>query len=406
MSFGLRYDQLTPVAGNVRAGIVSYDGSNPEHRIVLREALPRFLGSLGAVHGEAFPSHHIDAVIDVANAKEIEVDFLLVAFNACSPVLIGGLATGAATFGAKCDENNNLRIFPVKHGEDLCVDKNIARLFREHTRGQLHPSGIGAGTWFMREQIRSSISKPHWVFAGRDNEHSPENPQIKGVMDKFGAVHGTEKDSAVLQLNGLPYDMKRRWGVSIETQALPADALGIKLCPNNFITRWSSNDGKQQIVVIYTKMASTFDGQPVVWTKIKSNGSLPDSEMVKEVLASLLSAGSDEISNRGWGSPRTKLANDLSHVFGSPVPVMHIHTSREQKVIDALLQMKADYRRFGNHTMLSGVMDLRNVRSPKAMFGQSLPEATRINGIDPERDAHRPYFGFESGPMDLSKPTS
>jgi len=65
MPFLLKYDHLTPVLGTVRAGLVSYNGNDPEHRAALREALPRFLGSLGAVHGEIFPEHHINDVIAV-----------------------------------------------------------------------------------------------------------------------------------------------------------------------------------------------------------------------------------------------------------------------------------------------------------------------------------------------------
>lgn len=288
MAFGFKYDQLTPVAGSVRAAVVPYSRNDPEHETVLREALPRFLGSLGAVHGEGFPKHHLEAVIDVVNAKEIEVDFFLVALDTCCPVLIGGLATGAPTFGVDWDSNNNLKIFPVKHGEDLCIDKHIGKLFRKYTQGKTHPNGIGPGTWFMREQMRCSVENPNWVFAGRDNEHSPDNLPIMGLMDKFGAVRGTKHDSAILQLDGLPYEMRKRWLASVETMALPSDRLGLRLSHNNFLTRWSSSDGKQQVAVIYTKMASTFNGQPVVWTKIKSNGNLPKGEMLKEVMGCLL----------------------------------------------------------------------------------------------------------------------
>lgn len=397
MSFGIGYEQLTPVSGDVRAGIVSYNGDNPEHRAILREALPRFLGSLGAVHGEAFPKHHLDAVIDVIHSKEIEVDFFLVALDLCCPVLIGGLATGAPTFGAEPDENNNLRIFPVKHGEDLSVDKHIAKLFRENTRNQQNPNGIGAGTWFMGEQIKRSTLNDHWSFAGRDNEHSPENPAIIGLMDKFGSVRGTERDSAVLQLNGLTDAMiavNWRLRVPVETESLPSHTNGLGLCTNNFLTRWHSEDNKQQVMVVYTKMASTFDGQPVVWTKIKSNGNLPRKEILTQVLSSLLSAGSSEISNRKWGTPRNLIIEGRGQGFYalSPAPVMHIHLNNEKEILDSLLHIGAAYRKFGNHTMLSGIINPRKAPDHIAIFGQKLPEATQVRSVDPECIYEAPCF--------------
>lgn len=291
---------LRPVAGSVSAGIVTYDRDNPDHQSLLREGIPHFLGSLGDVHGEAFPQENLEAVLEVINAREIEVDFFFVRPDQHSPVKFAGLATGAPTFGAEPDGNNNLRILPIKHGEDLVVDQAIAQLFREQTKCDLYPKGIGAGSFFMAEQIRRSINprrvdgKQRWVYAGRDNEYMAENMPIIGVMDKYGAIRGTERNSPVLELNGLTSDMERRWGVNVVTEDFPKHSNSHGSDPNNFLTRWSSVDGKQQIVVIFTKLASTFDGRPVVWTKVKSNGQLPQGEMLKEVMSSLLRAGLSE----------------------------------------------------------------------------------------------------------------
>jgi len=63
------------------------------------------------------------------------------------------------------------------------------------------------GTWFMREEIRRSTSDPDWVFAGRDNEHYLGNLPIIRVMGKFGAIPGTEQNSAVMELQGLTESM-------------------------------------------------------------------------------------------------------------------------------------------------------------------------------------------------------
>lgn len=401
MDYGIFDNQLTPVSGSVRAGIVTYDRNNEEHQKLLREGIPHFLGSLGAVHGETFPKEQLEAVIDVINAGDIEVDFFFAKFGPRSPVKFVGLATGAPTFGAEPDSNGNLKIFPIKHGEDLVVDEHFAKLFRNRTKCPQYPNGIGAGSFFMAEQIRRSINhrrangKKRWIFAGRDNEYMAENLPIIGVMDKFGAIRGDKKSCAVLELNGLTPEMERRWGVDdkVITEDLPKYANGLGKNPNSFLTRWSSEDGKQQIVVIFTKLASTFDGRPVVWTKVKSNGNLPDNEMLKEVMTSLLRAGCQEMSSpeRKWGLLRKDWAKSLSNIFHGPVPQLHIHANMEPEIVDALLQMKVKYRKFGHHTMLSGIMRLRNILNSKSVIGHEIPSATEIQSISREKEIHKPY---------------
>lgn len=120
--------------------------------------------------------------------------------------------------------------------------------------------------------------------------------------------------------------------------------------------------------------------------------------MLKEVLASLLAAGCEEISSpeRRWGVPLNKLntANDLSHIFGGPVPVMHIHLNNEPAILAALLQMGVMYRKFGHYTMLSGVMNLKNAPNQEIMFGKKLPDATEVCGLNPVRNDSAPIFSW------------
>ncbi len=400
MNLDFASGHLRPVAGSVSAGIITYDRDNPDHRRLLREGIPHFLGSLGAEHGEAYPQEHLEAVLEVINAKEIEVDFFFVKLDQHAPIKFAGLATGAPTFGVEPDTNNNLRIFPIKHGEDLVVDQAVAQSFREQTKCDLYPNGVGAGSFFMAEQIRRSINprrpdgKQRWVYAGRDNEYMAENMPIIRVMDKYGAIRGTERNSPVLELNGLTPDMERRWGVNVVTEDFPKHTNGQGSDANNFLTRWSSKDGEQQIVVIFTKLASTFDGRPVVWTKVKSNGDLPQGEMLKEVMASLLRAGCMEMSSpeRKWGLARKFWSNDVSDIFHGPVPQMHIHTNMEPEVVDALLKMGADYRKFGHHTMLSGIIRLQNMTDPETIIGQKIPAATEVHAINQKSEVNGPYF--------------
>ncbi|MGE3622954.1 MAG: hypothetical protein AB7H77_03640 [Bdellovibrionales bacterium] len=394
MTLGLTYNDLKPVANNVRAALVRFNPSNELHEPTLRKVIPPFLGGLAAVHGTEFDSRFLDAAVDCINAKEVELDFLVVATDLCSPVLLAGLATSVRTFGAQCDENNNLKLYPYHHGEDLFIDDLIAKQFKVQTQSLLYPKGIGAGTWLMREQIIRSISKPHWVYAGRDNEHFADNLPIIGVMNKFGAVHGTDEDSSILELLKLTDNFTRRWGVNnIESEELPADALGLRPCPNNFLSRWASKDGKQQIAVIFTKLPSALDGgEPVVWTKIKSNGDLPEPEMLKEVLATLLVTGCNEISKRQWGCPRISPVNDLSNIFGGPVPPLHIHAHQELEIQKALRQMGLGKRVYGKYKMRSGEMRYHEIAEPEKTVGLVLPNPTEVNAIHTTKAYDGPFF--------------
>ena len=395
MNLGLSYDQLTPVEGNVRAEIVAHDSRNPLHRKLLRKVAPLLLGSVAAVHGGTFSEQHMQALEQATGFKEIIVRYAVAATQVCSIPEVVGMATVVPTFGTAWDKDNNLKLYPVEHGEDMGVDKEQAKLFRELTRSATYPNGIGLGSWFMKEQIRQSIGNPNWVIGGRDNEHAPDNLPIIGLMDKFGAQRGTEQDSAVLQIDELTHDMKRRWGVdNIQTLALPANTLDSHQCPNNFLTHWSNGTGSQQIAVTYTKLPSILDNETVVWTKVKSHGDLPSGDMLKEVLASLLSTGSKEISDRQWGVPYNQSDAGVSHVFGSPVPVMHIHENKEPQILKALLEMEASHRKYGHSNMVSGEMSLKNMRDAEAVLGQKVPEATLVKGIDLGEAANEPYFNM------------
>lgn len=402
MDLGINYDQLTPVMGDVRVGVVRYNGNDPSHEAALRDALPRFLGSEGAVHGIAYPSQHIDAVIEAANCGDIYADFLMVALGVCQPV-IAGLGTGAHTFGIERDSDNNLKIVPLEHGEDTSLDLDMTKRFREHTRGILYPKGLGLGTHFTRERLlRSAMDNSSWVSGGRDNEYSGDNPPIIGLMNKFGATLGSERDSPVLQLDGFMPNLVRKWWIDVNTQALPSHADNQRLCPNNFVTRWASEDGKQQIALVNTLIRSTFNADRIAWTKIKSNGSLPKGDQLKEVLSSLLVASREEMADRKWGVPKGLLnatgRDRLLHALGGVVPV-RLHLNKEPEIADALLQLNAEQRTFGDKPMLSGVTSLKNVPNAQAVFGQPLPEATKVTGIDPVSEARKPMFDLVSEPV-------
>ena len=384
---------LFPVANDVKAGIIMYDGTSSPIRAKFRQAIPRFLGSLGTVHGAKFPLHRLNAVMEVMDHKIMNAELLQVRLGKNGPVLDAALATGAPNLGVDWDKNHNLKVYPVYHGEDLCVDQDVAVLFREYTKCLLYPNGVGMGSWFMREQILRSIDDPDWVFAGRDNEHFPKNAPIRCVMDKFGAIHGTERDSSVLQIS----ELEPRFGVANVTKVdLPADALGITSDPNNFLVRWGQDGDPQQVAATFRRLASTFDAEPVVWVKIKSHGKPLEKSELKEVLYTILSVATAEIKSpeRLWGVPleNSKDKYDYSHIFGGPMPIMHIHANNEPGIIEALLEMDAERRMFGHEWMVSGSMKLKNIIDPKRAVGRDIPNATEVAGIRSDRNDSEPYF--------------
>ena len=71
MNFGLTYDQLAPVAGTVRGGVVAHDSGNPQHQAILRQAAPVFLGSVASVHGGVFSEQHMRTLEEATRRKEI-----------------------------------------------------------------------------------------------------------------------------------------------------------------------------------------------------------------------------------------------------------------------------------------------------------------------------------------------
>jgi hypothetical protein len=189
---------------------------------------------------------------------------------------------------------------------------------------------------------------------------------------------------------------RNRW-IDVNTEALPADASGLYLSSNNLATRWSSEDGKQQIVMIDTLKYSTFNGVASVWTKIKSNGNLPNDEQLQEILASMLIASRDRMDDLKWGVPRAlKSILNCPIIPADAVPDRNIHLNKEARIAEALQKIKATPRIFGCMPMLSGVTSIKNMPNQHEIFGQQLPEATRVNAIDPVSEFQKPIFDFVS----------
>jgi hypothetical protein len=435
----ISYDQLTPVVGDIRAGIVPYIPYDPKSEAIFRKAAPLYLGSEGAVHGVEYPPEHISAVLEKANTREIIVNFPVVALGVCLPVLGAGIMTEVMTYGMIVDKDNNLKIVPFLHAEDTSLDLVLAKQFRERTRNIYDPKGIGLGTFLVAERLKQlATDNPNWVLGGRENEYSGDNPSIIGLMNKFGASLGNEKDSPVLQLDGLMLHLESKWWVDVETLELPSDPFGLRYCPNNFATCWSSKDGKQQIIMIDTLKYSTFTAAPTVWTKFKSNGLTMDDNELGDILETMLVVSRDKMvgSDRLWGVSRNRLKSDCpiipvtgsaeeieaavrsanaqgllekaflgggqGHLFGSEIPVRYMHMNKEEKIARVLRnRAKALSRSFGHESMLSGVTSSKDV--PLSVFGHKLPDATVVEAINPVVESQKPIFDFETDAKDFLK---
>lgn len=117
MNFDIDYEQLLPVAGDVRAGLVRYNGRNPKYEAALREAMLRYLAPEGAGHGLEYPKEYMDAVVAAVNAGQIVVQFPVVALTRSRPV-VAGIMTEVPSFASRHGEDGRLHIVPCLHAED------------------------------------------------------------------------------------------------------------------------------------------------------------------------------------------------------------------------------------------------------------------------------------------------
>jgi hypothetical protein len=101
-----------------------------------------------------------------------------------------------------------------------------------------------------------------------------------------------------------------------------------------------------------------------------------------------------ESPERCWGVPvsRLKDENDICHVLGASAPAIQIHAHKEEVIARVMQELGAENWVFGDMMMVSGVVNPRLVDDQVAVFGQKVPDPTEVQGIDPKRDANKPYF--------------
>jgi hypothetical protein len=187
------------------------------------------------------------------------------------------------------------------------------------------------------------------------------------LLTSLGAALGQESQGTILQLDGFPSELADRERIRIPVLTEALGRYEGDIISNVFVTSWSGNQG-ERIVASFTEAISTFSGQPIVRVQFTSNGQLPNREILKDALASLVMAGRTEIS------ARKHLSNTNVWNLDDARMVMRIHALNEPEIGLALKEIGAKPRMIGIHPMLPVMTNFKN--TPKNVLGFAIPIAT------------------------------
>ena len=424
----LNPDCFTLLPRGLKAGVLHMSGQDLIHQSVLGDVLCSVIEHEAKAHNALFLADQFNKIIEAVKEGKISAYFLLAGWENCRPKIAGG-SIEFPTVITKW-EGNEFKHYPAIYGEDTCIlSKALRELVRERPEGKNFPENIGLAEYFEQERIRRWTSNefgdaPLGMAArGRVGEYSAHSKAMKKVMSRFGGTLGEEQDGTILEINGLTQAMKDKWKLPVETGGLTAENGASS--PNIFLTRWSGEDGRQQLCASFTNGISSFTGDPIVRVQITGNGNLPNAGILQSALASLLAAGQEEIQARHWGSSKEQRAKspviplhgsqqeiyaalseasqdemfvrrlgrvDLSPIFGGSVPTMRIHAIQEPGIVSALQAMDAQTRMLGPHPMLPVVMDFAN--APKESLYFRPTPARPLNIVRPLEAASAPIFAI------------
>jgi hypothetical protein len=369
-----------PELGEV--SILQVDAHNEAHLAILKKGYNSLLGYEASVHGEELTGDVPAEVIKAINAKILKTKFYMAGEE------IAGIANSFDTFVAKRNpKTKRIDFYQGEYLEDFTVDEFLSKLHRK-----MH--GIGLGTAFTRARIIQAAASA----IAQVKEVAVDNEPMAGLMEKHRGV--ISRSSKILELKSGPTpDMTRRFGANVEFLHLPDDRNrktgnrehdnDNESYPKNFALRWF--DGEHEIAGIFTRTISTFTGEPVVRLQLTSNGTLPNDEMLKEVLSPILKAGCAVIKDWGWGLP----VGAPIPPFGGPVPKIYIHAHEEPEIEGVLKQMGLGNRLCGSELMAPAVLDHGNIPNQQAIFGHELAGPEKTVEYDPDEDK-KPIFGFGS----------
>ena len=420
-------DKFTLLPGGLKASVLHMNRQDLMHHAAMSDVLCNIIEHEAKAHHANFQAGQFSKIIDAVKDNKISAYFLLAGWDVCRTKMIGG-SVEYATVLTEWD-GNKFRHYPAIYGEDTCIMRNKLReLIQERPTGKVLPQNVGIGEYFERERIKRWVTNEYGDAPlgqrgrARIGEFSGHSSTMIKVLDDLGATRETEQEGAILEINGLTRAMKDKWHLPVDTSVIVTDKGDIY--PNIFLTQWSGEGNKQQVVGSFTNGISTFTGDPVTRVQFTSNGNLPNNVVLQSALASILSAGQEEIEARGWGSAKEhRIQSPIIPVGGSrreiydallsssqdemlvrkigavqrpriwndETPVMRIHALKEPAISLALSAMDAQTRMLGSHSMLPVVMDFKNV--PQRILGIDLNPA-RPTTIKPSNAANEPYYAF------------
>jgi len=403
----LNPDKPTVLPGGLRATVLQMNQRDMVHDAALGSALGGVIEHEAKAHQAVFQAAQFAKVIEAVKAGKISAYFILAGWEHCQPKIAGASIEFPTVITAWDKETEQFKHYPAIYGEDTCLRTPILKaLVQERPAGKTLPQGLGA--YFEQERIKRWTTNkfgdaPLGMTArGRVGEYSAHSSTMIKLMNGLNATLGTPEDGTILEINGLPRAMQDKWKLPVTTEeiALPQSP---QPYPNIFLTRWSGEGGKQQIVASFTNGISTFTGEPVTRVQFTSNGVLPDSGVLHCALASLLAAGQEEIQQRRWGStheaklpasPLIPLHGTNQEIYaaliaasqsemllprigatlpnplcsGGHPPLMRLHALQEPAIQQALKNMDAQTRTLGTHPMLPAVIDFSTLPQESLNF--------------------------------------
>ena len=350
----MNLDNFEELQGGLKVGVISRQQSSALDRALLDKALFTILDhEARAHHTEQGAASRNAKLLKALDAGKIEAWFMVAAWDVATPKILGAAIELPTVLISEVD--GKLTFTHAKYREDTCFRTNVLReLLKEQPTGTTLPD-VGLCDYFEQERMRIMTTNDPTgkVQGGRIGEYSAHSAQMIKVMNKMGATLGSINEPIMEIAGDAPLAFKH-WPVNVDTLTLNDEVNGR---PLNYVfaTSWQSQDGKQQVVATFTEAISTFTGEPVVRVQFGSLGTMPDAALLKDITASLLAAGQNEIERRDW-----KRDDNNTSPFAS-APIMRIHAPKETAIISALKDIEAQVRSLGPHPMLPAIMNFADL---------------------------------------------
>lgn len=411
--------------GGFQLAVVTMNPHDPVHCAMLGKTLEDAIKHEAKTHGAYFDPARASRIIHAVRTGKIQAQFLLAAWENCAPRPIGVAIEFPTVMGVR--EGNQIVHYAATYGEDTCLLPEQIKALLKDRNGRPCYSGTQLGLLFEQERMRKMLTEGSPLFGatprGRIGEFSAHSTTMIALLDHFGANLGTPSQDAVFELDGL-YHLKPRWPMEVETrEILTANGTPARRI---FVNQWEGGSGRQQIAASFTEGYSTFVDQTVARVQITSNGHLPKGSELKDVLASLIRTGADEIEDRRWGQPTTPAtktkrspiipitsrrdeilraaygssmdelfvpkrgAADDYPIIGAKQPIMRIHVLNEPEITNALKELGLATRKLGPHPMLPAQMDFATM--PQGAAGFSIPPARPLQTTAKADDYGKPLF--------------